>query len=1210
MTLLGDLLGIRGRFTRSTRLDRDTGNPAQLQSYLPTGRSLEVVRRMAQALGNPEGTRAFSITGPYGSGKSSLAVFLAALLGHVSSQSHRAAIDLLQTWDGIAAQQLRAGRAEFGAQHTGFIPAVITAPQREPVTTTVLRALEQGARRNKSGRGIRQEIAEHLHRAESSRYATPSYHEVRRLLERLTTRKPLLLIIDEFGKNLEAYAASGREGDVYLLQELAEWASGPEGFPLVLVTIQHLAFEAYASEVTQTQRREWAKVQGRFEDVPFVDSPAATRRLIANALVHVDDEDYTAFRQRTAEAVSAEARDLGLASIADVELLAACYPLHPATLAILPELCARFGQNERTLFSFLASGEPHSLRDLAAVTELDVGGTGPWIHPDRVYDYFVDAASGFAWASADASRWIEIESIIRDAHGLSDAQRRVLKAIGVINLIAASGPLRASREFIQFAQADGQPGTATGSDVARRLAELAEAGLLVYRDFAGEYRVWRGSDFDVAHSVQAARQRVRQRSMARLLQEIQPLQPLVASRHTIQTRTTRGFARIYADHSSRLPELDQRDEVSGGQGTSPVYGCDGLLALVVGSEQELPDLRMPSNRLPVVTVVPDDAGPLIEAAVEVGALIEVSQDPDLPAEDYVARRELTERIGYARQVLDRAVAEAFGKAAVWTWHNPARQDGKPARDGRRQRIAPGHACGNLSDVLDRVFAHAPTVAYEVINRTELTSQGAKARRILLEAMLNPATRPEPFLGLTGEGPEVAMYRSLLLESGLHAPDAGLQEPTSDSWQPVWQALQHWLQEADDAPISVEHLLRQLTNPPFGLKVGTATVLLVAGLVLQASQIAVYEHGTFRPRLDAPLAERLVRNPGNFAVKYLAAGRGSRRQRVVQALAERLSHRLPGHAPAQSAAKNPTVLTVTLAVVDVLHQRSDDFTRKTRRFQRLWDDAIATETTERARAIRDALLEAHEPDILLFDLLPRAVGRSPLPASGKGKDVLTEAEVESLAEEVTHGLATIAGAQDELVGHIRDVMCAAANRKTMAEVVSLAEDVQTSEVLTPAVRRLAQLGAMADAYTDTAAWLGAVTEAVCGRSLRHWDDANLHSYLHQLRHAVADYARVADLARFGARPETPGFRAYKVSFTRDDGVSNQDGDVVTVPHAHLNGLQQALATALRAVPAELGEDEGAARRGLLALLLEDMAAHRPHAERADVEPVEWEDVDEQ
>ncbi len=66
------------RFARSANVERDLG-AAAISGYLPTGRALDVVARIGRGLLTPAAGRALAITGPHGSGKSSLAVFLHAL---------------------------------------------------------------------------------------------------------------------------------------------------------------------------------------------------------------------------------------------------------------------------------------------------------------------------------------------------------------------------------------------------------------------------------------------------------------------------------------------------------------------------------------------------------------------------------------------------------------------------------------------------------------------------------------------------------------------------------------------------------------------------------------------------------------------------------------------------------------------------------------------------------------------------------------------------------------------------------------------------------------------------------------------------------------------------------------------------------------------------------------------------------------------------
>ena len=77
--LLEDRVRIARRFLRSVRIDSDYGDAGALEGFVCPQSSADVLTTMARHVAET-GQGAFTWTGPYGSGKSSLAVALAALL--------------------------------------------------------------------------------------------------------------------------------------------------------------------------------------------------------------------------------------------------------------------------------------------------------------------------------------------------------------------------------------------------------------------------------------------------------------------------------------------------------------------------------------------------------------------------------------------------------------------------------------------------------------------------------------------------------------------------------------------------------------------------------------------------------------------------------------------------------------------------------------------------------------------------------------------------------------------------------------------------------------------------------------------------------------------------------------------------------------------------------------------------------------------------
>ena len=94
----------------------------------------------------------------------------------------------------------------------------------------------------------------------------------------------LILVVDELGKFLEYAAQHPSRGDMFVLQSLAEFAARSEEAPLLLLTMLHQAFEQYAQRLEQSHREEWSKVQGRFEDVAFIEPTEQVLRLIGDAI--------------------------------------------------------------------------------------------------------------------------------------------------------------------------------------------------------------------------------------------------------------------------------------------------------------------------------------------------------------------------------------------------------------------------------------------------------------------------------------------------------------------------------------------------------------------------------------------------------------------------------------------------------------------------------------------------------------------------------------------------------------------------------------------------------------------------------------------------------------------------------------------------------------------------------------------------------------
>lgn len=1080
MPTLANHVRILPRFARSANLERDSGRSQPLEGYVVTARAIEAVDRILTVAATQQAGGAWSLTGPYGSGKSSLALLLDALLGP-DGATRDAAVGLVEAGNPDMADLAWSAHDNHGTQATGFHRGLVTAA-REPLNHTVLRALHSAvlARFGKMPSLGRFPAAGALKTAlsdaasEDPRRTGPSPAALIEVARCVAGDRPLFLVIDEFGKNLEAIADSS-DGDPYLLQQLAEAGQG-SGLPIFLMTLQHLSFEDYLSHTEGPQRREWAKVQGRFESMAYVESASQTRAFIGTVF-QTDDGirdriDDWAERQTTAM------RSLGISELSDPDVVASCYPLHPLTAAVLPELCNRYGQHERTLFSFLTSADPASAASYLNATQIPTEGELPALGLAGVYDYFV-ASGTMAGVPVDQGRWTEIVTRLRDAPNLTGAQRRLAKGVAILNLVSTTGVLRASKRLL----AEVEP------DAVSLLPDLEAAGVVTYRDFSDEYRIWQGTDVDIPRLLSSARREMQARSLVEVLSEIDDPKPVVAARHSAENDLLRVFVKTYVAGGELVEPLE------------PFSDYDGEALLVVGSGG-LPRLAKSSKAAkPLVAAIPEDVGALDEAARELASVKSVLEHPAV-AKDWVARQEVSERLAQAQTHLDRAIVAAFGTGHCrWTLL---------ASSGNRD-LEGGRGSAAISTACDIAYKSTPSVGNEILNRTAVTSQGAKARRILLEGMIERGDTEQ--LGLAGFGPEVAMYRAFLARTGLHGLEPRgsrltFRPPSDNRLQGAWKLVEDELERSTQRRVNLRDIYASLLSPPVGMKSGVIPVFVTAALLVRSEDIAVYEHGTFIPVLTPELSERMVRNPGHFEVKHFANTTGARLQ-VVEAIAERLGVR-----PGLGRVRVANVLGVVGQLVARV-QRLDTFTRKTESL---------SDATVRAR---DALFTAVEPDELLFKSLPNALRVPEVPASANKYPA-----ARSYSARLVEAMDELAGCADELLEQLYQDLLEASGETSRQVITGYAKSLE-DEVLDPVVR--AFVLTLANDTVDTDAdWIGAIATVLAGKAPSEWTDRDRTHFRHVLANRVNAFLRLvalhADQHADGGGP----FKPFRVTVTRPDG----------------------------------------------------------------------------
>ena len=907
--VLADAVHIAGRFQRSIRIDSDYDDIAALEGYVCPISSADVLLAVGHHVAETS-HGAFTWTGPYGSGKSSLVVALSALLGGNHDLQEHAEISV-------------------GKEVAGKVRAALPMLTKGWITVPVV------GRRDEAARVLGEALEGNGFASTPKRNGWTDDTVVSTLVE-LSKRHPrseggIILFIDEMGKFLEAAALEGT--DVYLFQLLAEAASRSDG-RLIVIGILHQAFEEYANRLSREMRDEWSKIQGRYIDLSVNAAGEEQIELISRAIEN--GRGPVKPGKLTTLIASEIMRQRPAASEHLPQALEGCWPLHPVVACLLgPISRRRFGQNQRSIFGFLNSAEPSGFQDFIRNHADDT-----LYEPDRLWDYLRINLEPSILASPDGHRWaMATEAIERcEALGGDALHIRLLKSIALIDLFKERSGLLATVALLGACV-----GGVSSKKVTAATDQLKAWSLVIFRKFADAFAIYAGSDFDIDRAVEEALHDVREVDLS-AMQRLAGLQPVLAKRHYHET----GALRCFDVEIAPLGSLIDR-----ARSYSPRIGTMGKFLLAVPTEGENSDKAQKicreatreSKDWDIVTGLSQRSWAIIDLARELIALAAVREEhPDL-AGDAVAQREVQARHDALQGQLEEEIRRAFDNA---TWYQKNR---KP------QQWFHAELNNVASELAERRFPQSPRLYNELLNRVKPSSNAVAAQNALLRAMVSQEGLAR--LGIEGFPAEGGLYASLLEATGLHVRQNGTwrfcEPPENDEFglAPLWQTTARFLGDIKDRTVNLSEIYDLWTAPPFGIKDGVMPVLVVAFILSRREKIALYREGVFQARFKDIDVEILAKYPGDIQLRWMDLSALSRR--LLSSVAEVVRKLDAGNSLTHLAPID--VARGLIAIYDKLQP----WTKRT------------IQLSANAVRVRDLFKFANDPNKFLFDDIPAAFG---------------------------------------------------------------------------------------------------------------------------------------------------------------------------------------------------------------------------------------------
>lgn len=887
---------------RSVNLREDLLDPRRLAHYQPTRRSAPVVRTVLES-----GAR--MVIAAYGSGKSLAAgvgcLLVAnrdkAVLGELAARMRPVDPDLA-----IAAErrmrQRDKGRVVVLSGHVRDLPAALC----EAV----------GA---KKGRSIDATLD---------------------ALESIEGADRLAIIWDEFGRHLEGIVNEGRSRELDAVQRLAEWAVRAREPSASLTLLLHQNLLAYTTVLNQTSRNEWRKIEGRFEQIRFVEDSQELYELAATVISERRPDGMIPPKEATLRRIARGAVAAGwFDGMTDegrvVGLLGRAYPFSAAALHVLPRLVARIGQNERSLFGFI-----------------DGADLNRPVGMEEVYQGFSDAMRSDVGIGGSHRRWVETETA--RSRAADDLEHETLAAACLLQMGVDGERRRLSRAALETAVASCKGHSAERAAAA--VEALISRKLLLHRRLNDDVSIWHGADVDLASRVREERaRRMEAFDLLRFLEEHHPASFVRPIGHNLKF----GTARYLTGRYIRAGDVASGDPPPPADPAQSPWGR--VLYVLVDSAEELEKARRrveagwPDAGRTLV-VLPSEPVSVFEAALEIDALMALQADGSLEAEDPLVHQELVELLAVARRqlavLLHRLTTDRPTSAEWW-------------RAGQCLRVDRDHPAGVAASILlDDLYPQTPRIVNDQLMRNRLSRQMETARIRVLTHILERAG--DARLGYRDEelsSAEGSVLRTVLEATGLHVSDgetgrfARPDELRDDGLRAAWEAIRDFF--SVDGTKSLGELVNSLAAPPIGLPAGVLPLLVVAGFKAFGRAVILRVGGAYPGDVLGFDASRMFLEPQQVEVEVHPSDPET--MNYLAELAYVFAHRKPG--PLDEAVR---------FAVDALVSWRLTVSEGVRRSRRHTDDG---------RKLLNLIADGGDPARLVLDTLPDAFGAR-LPRLGR------------------------------------------------------------------------------------------------------------------------------------------------------------------------------------------------------------------------------------
>lgn len=1000
------------KFTTSTNIERDTVNDIH---YVVTPNAKNVFERIVS--GFQQGHHSFNIIGSYGTGKSS---FLWAFEKNLNDR---------KPYFAHLNGQFK------GVQKFSFLKIIGEAA---PLTEVLKKSFKVKEDTTNS------DLIETISRRATS----------------LNNKDEILVIlIDEFGKFLEYAAKHNPDSELYFIQQLAELVNDSNR-NIILITTLHQNFGSYAIDLSQNQKNEWDKVKGRLIDISF-DEPI--EQLLYLASERIEDLKIEKPKNIGFDNLFDKINESKLVSNSETlnyDLANKLYPFDILSANILAQALQKYGQNERSLFSFLANSQ-------VFFDKIDEDNHTFFSVAD-VFDYLtlhLTSELEDRYSNPHKPQWNTMVKALDKAEAINDIGyehlAKIIKTIGLVNLFAKSFG-RLDKTFLE----NYGKYALNIPDSEKYIEKLISQKIIKFYNYRNKFFFIDGTDVDIE-------------------QELIDTSSHIDTTINIASKTKYYFTEKYhfakeayfEIGTPRFFKVNVSDYI---ESIRPKGEIDGYIHIILNKGIKQKDVKNNSTQQPAQLYVLLKDFEFVKSCIyEIEKMDFVLQKY---AEDNVVKKILTEEKAHEVQKLQKLLEYGIYEISNADWF----YGGKKLKIDSKVTLN-----RTLSLIAKEEYPETPRYLNEMVNKEYLSTPILTARKNLLKDLLNHSEVENLNYDDSKFPPQKSIYLGLLKETGIHQAQNStyvLTEPTDSSFKPLWKHCNNFLEDSKHIKKNLSELYESLSKPPFKLKKGFIDFWIPIFLIVKNQDYALFHKASgYVPYLTSEVLDLVHKKPSDYELKSYK----------IEGVRLNLFNKYKEITGVNTSSNKPESSLISIfSSFIAFYSALPDYVKKTNRL------------SPSSKGLRDAIASAKDPENALLSEIPKGLGYKNINLEENDSEILND-----FIERLNGAISEIRVAYEGLLNRYEENICDALNLK-INDFTDYKSKIQARyKSLKPHLliqKEKVFLNRIMSKLDERDSWLKSIADVILGKSIEKMTDEDEALLMDNTRKVLSNLDNLLEL----------------------------------------------------------------------------------------------------